>query len=1037
MATRKNTFLLKRSNVAGNIPTAGQILLGELALNTADVKLYASGTTTNSIIPIGWDRISRTGDTMTGTLYVPTISATTYQNLPNDLPISGTTGQILAKNSNANYDVTWIDNYTSQLQHTVKAGVAITKGQAVYVTGADGTNMIVGLASNTSEATSSKTLGLLAQDLALNGQGFVITEGLLAGLNTGTATAGDPVWLGINGNLIFGLLNKPIAPAHLVYIGVVTRAQTVNGEIFVKPQNGFEFNELHDVLLTGVTNGDLVSYNSATSLWRNTKTLNGSYNVTGTLSANTISATTITANTFTGLASLATSATTALNADLLDGQHGSYYYPASNPNGYTTNTGTVTSVSSGNGMNFSNFTNSGTITLGTPSSTTLVSTNATTTNSHTHAFAPGGTTAQYISGAGTLITFPTIPTVNNGTLTLATSGIATGSASFTANQSGASTFTVDVPATNLSIGVSSGTQVRVDSSTGTDVDIPVASATLAGIITTGAQTFAGTKTFSSTINGSINGSAASATDATNASYVAVTDDATTNANFYVTFSNATNTNSRIWTDSARLYYNPSTDTLYASNLNGNASNATQAVNATNVGVTNDTTTNGNFYLTFSPGAGNQPLKIDSAALTFNPSTNTLTVPNLSGLASLATSATTALNSTNTDKIDNINFRNSDSTSPITAADTLDSNAVGYVNNINLFGQTDGALYAQAYSSVWQHQIFGDYRTGQLAVRGKNNGTWQAWRSILDSTNFTNYAVPTSRTLTINGVTQDLSANRSWTISGSGGVTGSGTASYIPKFTGTTAIGNSLIYDNGSGIGIDTTSPGIYKLNVNGAFNATSVQTTGAINAGSFLASSTYVSAGSYGQFRGDGTGDKVFIGDPFSIGPIGVWDQSTSTDIAVYDVANGQFQYSNRNIRCDIASGYVSVGGSPTGSGRFEVIGDNGGNVSIYATNDIIAFSDISIKENLRPIENVLDRVTKSRGVLYDRTDNNAKDNIGFVAQELEGQFPELVTTNPDGTKAVKYQNATAVLFEAVKEQQKQIDSMQEQINKILENYNI
>ena len=324
MATRKNTFLLKRSNVAGNIPTAGQIQLGELALNTADVKLYASGTTTNSILPIGWDRISRTGDTMSGTLYVPTISATTYQNLPldirvtggtystgtatftnntggtftvtglatqftggtvagptiftggvtantisattyqnlpNDLPTAGTTGQILAKNSNTNYDVTWIDNYadwTSQLKHIVKAGEAINKGQAVYVSSANGTNIIVSKASNTTEATSSKTLGLLAQDLALNGQGFVIAEGLLSGLNTGTATAGDPVWLGTNGNLIFGLLNKPVAPAHLVYLGVVTRVQTVNGEIFVRPQNGFEFNELHDVLLTGVTNGDLV-----------------------------------------------------------------------------------------------------------------------------------------------------------------------------------------------------------------------------------------------------------------------------------------------------------------------------------------------------------------------------------------------------------------------------------------------------------------------------------------------------------------------------------------------------------------------------------------------------------------------------------------------------------------------------------------------------------------------------------------------------------------------------------------------------------
>lgn len=78
MATRKNKFLVKRSNVAGKKPTSSDLILGELALNTADVKLYASGTTSNSILPIGWDRIARTGDTMTGTLIVPTVSATTY-----------------------------------------------------------------------------------------------------------------------------------------------------------------------------------------------------------------------------------------------------------------------------------------------------------------------------------------------------------------------------------------------------------------------------------------------------------------------------------------------------------------------------------------------------------------------------------------------------------------------------------------------------------------------------------------------------------------------------------------------------------------------------------------------------------------------------------------------------------------------------------------------------------------------------------------------------------------------------------------------
>jgi hypothetical protein len=90
MAIRENTFLLKRSNVPGKVPLPGDIQLGEVALNTADVKLYASGTTENDIIQIGWDRISRTGDTVTGDfmfngdLSATTITSVSLSGLTND-----------------------------------------------------------------------------------------------------------------------------------------------------------------------------------------------------------------------------------------------------------------------------------------------------------------------------------------------------------------------------------------------------------------------------------------------------------------------------------------------------------------------------------------------------------------------------------------------------------------------------------------------------------------------------------------------------------------------------------------------------------------------------------------------------------------------------------------------------------------------------------------------------------------------------------------------------------------------------------------
>ena len=189
-----------------------------------------------------------------------------------NLPAGGATGDILAKASGTDYDVEWISNYTSTVQHEVKAGVALTKGQAVYVSSANGTNMIVSKASNASESTSSKTMGLVASSAALNDIIFVITEGLLTGtggapLDTSTATAGDPVWLGTNGNLIFGLANKPVAPAHLVFIGIVTRSSATVGEIFVKVQNGFELGELHDVDALNASNNDGLFYNTTTSLW--------------------------------------------------------------------------------------------------------------------------------------------------------------------------------------------------------------------------------------------------------------------------------------------------------------------------------------------------------------------------------------------------------------------------------------------------------------------------------------------------------------------------------------------------------------------------------------------------------------------------------------------------------------------------------------------------------------------------------------------------------------------------------------------------
>lgn len=181
----------------------------------------------------------------------------------------GTAGQILSKVDGTNYNTAWINNFSEAVQHQVKAATAINKGQPVYVSSANGTNMLVSIASSNAEATSSKTLGLIDATVATNDFANVITEGMLSGLNTSTATAGDPVWLGISGELLYGISNKPHYSQHLVFLGIVTRAHATQGEIFVKVQNGFELEELHNVDINSPVWGDVLMYDDEGARWMN------------------------------------------------------------------------------------------------------------------------------------------------------------------------------------------------------------------------------------------------------------------------------------------------------------------------------------------------------------------------------------------------------------------------------------------------------------------------------------------------------------------------------------------------------------------------------------------------------------------------------------------------------------------------------------------------------------------------------------------------------------------------------------------------
>ena len=199
------------------------------------------------------------------------------------------------------------------------------------------------------------------------------------------------------------------------------------------------------------------------------------------------------------------------------------------------------------------------------------------------------------------------------------------------------------------------------------------------------------------------------------------------------------------------------------------------------GITGSTGAQGTVGTTGSTGAtgaqGTSGTSILGTTNTFS-GANTFSSTITGSISGNAATATTA------DNIDGIAFKNAYNGSSF-IVDTTATNGIGYSTGYSLFGQIDGGVYCSTYSSDWQHQINGDFRTGQIAIRGKNNNTWQAWRTVLDSTNYTSYA-PTLTggsasgtwgiNVTGNSATATLAANS--TLAGGFTPTTAGTASTI-------------------------------------------------------------------------------------------------------------------------------------------------------------------------------------------------------------------------------------------------------------------
>ena len=620
-------------------------------------------------------------------------------------------------------------------------------------------------------------------------------------------------------------------------------------------------------------------------------------------------------------------------------------------------------------------------------------------------------------------------TVGNGTLTLATSGIATGSQTFTANQATNGTFTVNVPGTNIAEGTRTTTAVPITSSTGTGATLSAATTSLAGVMTsadktkldgiaTGATANIGTVT-SVGGTGTASGLTLTGTVTTSGSLtlggtlsVLPSNFASQTANTFLAAPNATS-----GTPTFRTLVAADVPTLNQ-NTTGTAANVTGTVAVANGGTGATTAANARTNL------GATTLGSNIFTVT-NPSAITFPRFNADNTISALTAADfrTAIGATATGTVTSISTNNG-----ITGGTIITTGTLG------LTGQ------ALALHNLATNGLIARTGDGTVAGRSVAAGTG------ISVTN--GNGVSGNPTIALNAATSSVRG---------GVLLGSDTQQTVaPNTVSATADRSYAVQVNASG----QLLVNVPWVDTNTTYSQATFATLGLVRLGSDTQQTVAASAvsataaRSYAvQVNADG---RLLVNVPW-VDTNTTYSQATSATLGLVRLGSDTQQTVAPNtVSATAARSYavqvnasgqllVNVPWVDTNTTAVDIINDTATNATRYltftsATSGSISaanvsstklqfnpntgtlnatifnsLSDATQKKNIISIENATDTINKINGVEFNWIDNDKK-SAGVIAQEVEKILPHLVTTSEEGMKSVNYSGMIAYLIESNKE---------------------